>query len=284
MLSVSNFCCSYLGDKNNRVRLGVKRTTGERVLRSFWPHLGKSHPCICWKNHSRERLSETLFYFILTPDERNPRYFPGDSVSLSRRSHAIFTLELIQLSYGVDMKKRSFIITGISLGVSAIFLWGRNTTHSQDVSGITTNAPSATLDSDGDGFTDAQEAAWGTDPHDPNSHPDLITGMVLWLPFDEGQGTQVLDASGEGHNGTLEGSSLPTWTSDSNGASLAFDGTQGEVVVPNSSDLLPSTKFSMMAWLKVSLGVQGTVLTRRFRMVPKVVIHCQLPTDGYLHY
>jgi hypothetical protein len=164
------------------------------------------------------------------------------------------------------MKNRSFIITGTALCVLAVFSWRLQPVQAQSLSNSSTNttaASSAGVDSDGDGFTDAQEIAWGTDPHDPNSHPDLVTGMVAWLPLDEGQGTQALDVSGQGHNGTLEGSSLPTWTNDGSGPSLAFAGTQGQVVVPNSSELTPTNKFTMMAWIKVNPGVQGAVLSKK---------------------
>ena len=34
-------------------------------------------------------------------------------------------------------------------------------------------------DSDGDGWTDAEEIAYGTDPHDPNSHPPLYTKLRM---------------------------------------------------------------------------------------------------------
>ncbi len=34
-------------------------------------------------------------------------------------------------------------------------------------------------DSDGDGWTDAEEISYGTDPHDPNSHPPLYTKLRM---------------------------------------------------------------------------------------------------------
>ena len=51
-----------------------------------------------------------------------------------------------------------------------------------------TNNTSAFVDSDGDGWSDYQEWLAGTDPRDPNSHPDLVgsTGTnlaSLALPF-----------------------------------------------------------------------------------------------------
>ena len=116
-----------------------------------------------------------------------------------------------------------------------------------------------TGDSDGDGFSDEQELAWNTDPHNLNSHPDLERRIVGWWPLDEGSGTTVTDASGNNLNGALLGAQLPTWTSDASGAALSFDGQHGAVIVPASSQLAPTSGVTVVAWVKISNGVAGTV-------------------------
>ncbi len=60
-------------------------------------------------------------------------------------------------------------------------------------------------DSDDDGFKDAFEIRQGTDPLDPQSQPEqsAIPGLFAYWPFDEGAGDQVVDASGNGRDGTI---------------------------------------------------------------------------------
>ena len=58
--------------------------------------------------------------------------------------------------------------------------------------------------------------------------PDL-----LWWTFDEGTGTVAYDASGSGHDGTVEGS--PTWVTGKMGGALEFSGAGGERVVDDDA-------------------------------------------------
>ncbi len=57
-------------------------------------------------------------------------------------------------------------------------------------------------------------------------------GILGYWPLDEGTGGQVLDASGKGHNGGLNGA---TWTTpgwDGRKSCLLFNGTNARVEVP----------------------------------------------------
>lgn len=116
-------------------------------------------------------------------------------------------------------------------------------------------------DGDGDGYTDAQEEAWATDPLDANYHPDLETGIVGWWRFDEGNGLSVADASGNGHAGTLTGAIKPQWTSDDTGTVLTFSGGN-HVSVANTVELTPQGALTVVAWVKLSPTATGQVVSK----------------------
>ena len=144
------------------------------------------------------------------------------------------------------MKRRSFIITGISLAVLAISPCRLETVRSQDVSGASTNAiavPSPNLNTDGEG-------------------PDLAAAMIVWLPLDDGHGTQALDASGHGHDGTLIGNPLPVWILGVSSNALQFDGIQNEVKVADDPSLTPTNALTVVAWVKASPTTTGLILDK----------------------
>ena len=53
----------------------------------------------------------------------------------------------------------------------------------------------------------------------------VVADMVAYYPLDEGSGNTATDASGDGHNGTLNGD--PRWISGKFGKALEFPGTSG---------------------------------------------------------
>jgi hypothetical protein len=65
--------------------------------------------------------------------------------------------------------------------------------------------------------------------------------------LDEGTGTAVADSSGHGNDGALSGGA--TWTTGHSGTALSFDGSTGQVKVPNSASLEPAT-VTVSAWVK----------------------------------
>jgi hypothetical protein len=54
---------------------------------------------------------------------------------------------------------------------------------------------------------------------------DVHPGLVGWWQFNETTGTVAGDSSGNGNNGTLQGSPLPTWVAGKYGDALSFAGT-----------------------------------------------------------
>ncbi|MDG1139609.1 MAG: BspA family leucine-rich repeat surface protein [Opitutales bacterium] len=81
-------------------------------------------------------------------------------------------------------------------------------------------------DTDGDGFSDAEEIAAGTDPNDAASKPNLNFGLVAWYPFDG----NASDMSGNGNHGTVNGATLGTDRHGAAGKAYSFDGVDDYIV------------------------------------------------------
>ena len=74
-----------------------------------------------------------------------------------------------------------------------------------------------------------------------------VGGLVAAYGFDEGTGTSVADASGNGHTGAVNGA---TWSSAGKvGKALSFNGSNAIVTVPDAADLDLSTKMTLEAWV-----------------------------------
>ena|GEM_PF-646076 len=89
----------------------------------------------------------------------------------------------------------------------------------------------------------AQATTLGTEEKSP--------GPAAYWKFDEGTGTVSNDSTGNGNNGSIQGS--PTWKSDDSCISkkcLLFNGSSQYITVPNSSSLNPTTGLTVEAWVK----------------------------------
>ena len=76
------------------------------------------------------------------------------------------------------------------------------------------------------------------------------SGLVAAYAFDEGSGTTVTDASGNGNNGTIANA---TWaTSGKDGKALQFNGTNALISVPDSASLHLTTGMTLEAWVNPS--------------------------------
>jgi chitodextrinase len=68
--------------------------------------------------------------------------------------------------------------------------------------------------------------------------------------FNEGSGTVVSDASGNGNNGTISGA---TWTTSGKyGSALTFNGTNARVTINNAPSLQLTTGMTLEAWVNLS--------------------------------
>jgi fibronectin type 3 domain-containing protein len=75
-------------------------------------------------------------------------------------------------------------------------------------------------------------------------------GLVAAYSFNEGTGTTVADASGNGNNGTVSGA---TWTTAGKyGNALVFNGTSARVTINDSASLHVTTGMTLEAWVNPS--------------------------------
>jgi hypothetical protein len=72
--------------------------------------------------------------------------------------------------------------------------------------------------------------------------------LVAHWKMDEGSGNIVVDSSGNGHDGTLNGTA--TWMTGQFGLALHFDGssTYAQVLASPDLDLLNHSDFSVSTW------------------------------------
>ena len=99
----------------------------------------------------------------------------------------------------------------------------------------------------------ATDAAGNLSPYSNTANalrPRPPSGLVAAYGFDEGSGSTVTDASGNGNNGTI---SNATWASAGKfGRALQFNGTSSMVTVPDSSSLQLSSGMTLEAWVNPS--------------------------------
>jgi hypothetical protein len=78
---------------------------------------------------------------------------------------------------------------------------------------------------------------------------DTTTGLVGWWKLDEGSGTTVADASGNGNTGTLTNGA--TWTTGQFNSAVNLDGTNDYVSIANESnfDFERTQAFNISAWV-----------------------------------
>jgi glucose/arabinose dehydrogenase len=103
------------------------------------------------------------------------------------------------------------------------------------------------------------------------------TSLVAAYSFDEGSGAAAADSSGHGNNGSVQGAA---WTTAGKyGSSLAFDGVNDVVLVPDSASLDVSSGFTIEAW------VFPTSATARWQCVAQkevdtYFLHAQSPYNA----
>jgi hypothetical protein len=83
--------------------------------------------------------------------------------------------------------------------------------------------------------------------------PVNLSGLVLYLTFDEGSGNIAYDYSGNGNNGILYNG--PVWVDGKFGKALSFDGVDDYVEIPDAPSLQITSAITMSAWLKFPVGV-----------------------------
>jgi len=89
---------------------------------------------------------------------------------------------------------------------------------------------------------------------------------IVYYRMDEGGGSNVLDSSNNGNDGTIYNAS---WTTESKeGYALSFDGQDDYVEVPNSASLNTTTAITIVAWVKLN-ALDNSVERQRQGIVSK---------------
>lgn len=85
--------------------------------------------------------------------------------------------------------------------------------------------------------------------------------IILYLPFDGGEGDTVKDVSGGNLKGTFVGD--PTWVDGKFGAALEFDGTDDYVEIERDARIEPSKEISLAVWVKLNTNTGNYEVARK---------------------
>jgi hypothetical protein len=87
---------------------------------------------------------------------------------------------------------------------------------------------------------------------------NVATGLVAYWTFDETNGTVFNDASGRGHNATLQNGTIVPGTLGIVGGAYDFDGADDFAIVPHAAELNLADQASVSVWVNPrSLGLVG---------------------------
>jgi hypothetical protein len=116
-------------------------------------------------------------------------------------------------------------------------------------------------------------------------------GPVAYWKFDEGQGTNVYDLSGNGNNGTLNlgtsGNTDPSkaWVPGKFGTALSFDGVDDYVNIPDNPSLAIPGDYTVCFWFKFTKSPAAPqVMIARWRADPKEYYIGYFPSGYISHY
>ncbi|MGZ8941497.1 MAG: LamG-like jellyroll fold domain-containing protein, partial [Methylobacter sp.] len=100
------------------------------------------------------------------------------------------------------------------------------------------------------------------DPNEPDPNvPSTSSGLVAAYGFEETSGSTVVDATGNGNNGTIK--EAVQISNGKYGKALKFDGVNDWVTVNNSSSLALSTSMTLEAWVyPESITTGNTVILK----------------------
>ena len=116
--------------------------------------------------------------------------------------------------------------------------------------------------------------------------------LILYLPFDEGEGDIAGDASKYGNHGKLEGMkpNLPEWVDGKFGKALEFNGQNNWVEVPHKDILSVEKAVTVMAWIKAKRYTGGSTKAQWASVVSKgngprsYSLYTTTDGDGTLHF
>ena len=87
--------------------------------------------------------------------------------------------------------------------------------------------------------------------------PDITSGLLLHYTFDADDGTNVLDSSGSGFDGTAHGTTVTSNTV--RGLARCFDGTNDYIGVPHDPGYKPTDAVTVSVWINMASKVGSRV-------------------------
>lgn len=87
----------------------------------------------------------------------------------------------------------------------------------------------------------------------------LATGLAIYYGFEDGSGSSVSDASGQGNTGTWNGTLGSQWGTGLRGGGGVFDGSTNYVTSPKAT-ILNSATFTLAFWLKAATVTPSQLL------------------------
>jgi len=168
--------------------------------------------------------------------------------------HFLDILRKLSGNYTLEVEKVQRIVfktQDLSLDNIRFYDSNNDTTLDTDNDGIPDITDS---DDDNDGFSDTEEIAAGTDPLNADSKPQDSgnnTNLLAYWKLDESTSSSALDASGNGHEGTVNGAA--SWVAGMHSGALSVDGAT-DISISIDSRLQPES-LTLSAWIKVTPGL-----------------------------
>ena len=82
-----------------------------------------------------------------------------------------------------------------------------------------------------------------------------LDNLILYLPFDESNGSHAYDSSGNGHHGRLIDQA--TWTEGKSGGAISFDGSNDGMVFEKVAYMDRAESFTISFWFKRYTDISG---------------------------
>ena len=80
-------------------------------------------------------------------------------------------------------------------------------------------------------------------------------GLVAYWPFDEGEGKEAMDITGNGHDGEFNDD--PKWVEGKFGTALEFDGVDDHVIVADDPAFAIEENITLMTWFSPNEALTG---------------------------
>jgi hypothetical protein len=169
-------------------------------------------------------------------------------------------------SYALNVDAKSatnYTVTGLTDGTRyyfAVRAYNATTTsgYSGEVNTVVPTAAPPSGGSSGGSPSGGSTTSGGSNTSGGNtggSATPVKQGLVAAYGFEESGGSQVVDASGYGNNGTISGATRATTTQF--GRALKFNGTNNWITVNDSSSLDLTTKMTLEAWIYPTTSLSG---------------------------